>query len=335
MKAQKYPIIVAVLSFLFIASFSVAWAQGTAFTYQGRLETNGTEANGNYDFQFRLFGTNESGTALTPDLTNSDVSVSDGLFTTSLDFGTEPLLGTNVWLDIAVRSHGSPGAFTELTPRQLLTATPFAVTAANLAGVVENNFVQTGATNTTISGGTENAIAATGATIGGGQANVIGSNSVIAVISGGANNSVGVNDDTSTIAGGNGNIIQNGAGVSTSGGGVENIISTGAPRSVIAGGSNNTIGTNSEHSVIGGGGGNQITLNSYYSVIGGGNGNEITASSTLGTIGGGFFNTIGTNSNAATIGGGVAIQLERTITTRPSAEAWKMLYSPARIQRND
>ena len=32
-----------------------AWAQTTAFTYQGRLTTGGNPANGSYDFQFKLF----------------------------------------------------------------------------------------------------------------------------------------------------------------------------------------------------------------------------------------------------------------------------------------
>jgi hypothetical protein len=30
-------------------------AQGTAFTYQGQLQNNGSPANGNYDFTFALF----------------------------------------------------------------------------------------------------------------------------------------------------------------------------------------------------------------------------------------------------------------------------------------
>ena len=36
------------------SQLSIAHAQGTAFTYQGRLNTSGNSAIGSYDFRFRL-----------------------------------------------------------------------------------------------------------------------------------------------------------------------------------------------------------------------------------------------------------------------------------------
>ena len=40
-----------------LAGFHQASAQGTAFTYQGRLNSSGVPADGTYDFQFILFNT--------------------------------------------------------------------------------------------------------------------------------------------------------------------------------------------------------------------------------------------------------------------------------------
>ena len=38
-----------------------AHAQGTAFTYQGRLNSGATAANGSYDLPFALFATSSGG----------------------------------------------------------------------------------------------------------------------------------------------------------------------------------------------------------------------------------------------------------------------------------
>jgi len=42
------------LLLLFAGAISYAYAQGTVFTYQGRLQDAGTNANGSYDFKFTL-----------------------------------------------------------------------------------------------------------------------------------------------------------------------------------------------------------------------------------------------------------------------------------------
>ena len=115
---------------------STAHGQGTAFTYQGQLNSSGSEANGSYDFQFILFNVEQFGFPVGPILTNSAVPVINGLFSATLDFGVGVFTGTNLWLDISVRTNGS-GAFTELLPRQALLPTPYAImanSASNLLG---------------------------------------------------------------------------------------------------------------------------------------------------------------------------------------------------------
>jgi len=113
-----------------------ATAQGTAFTYQGQLNSNGNPANGSYDLRFALFSVSSGGTSATGFLTNSATPVSNGLFTVVLDFGAGIFNGTTYWLQIGVRSNSS-GGFSTLSPRQELTPAPYAIFAegANAAGL--------------------------------------------------------------------------------------------------------------------------------------------------------------------------------------------------------
>lgn len=107
----------------------LATAVTTAFTYQGRLTDGGPAADGAYDFTFRLFDDASAGSPVGSLLTKDDVAVSGGLFTVQLDFG-DVFNGTALWLEIAVRPGASIGAYTTLSPRQALTATPFAIYAS-------------------------------------------------------------------------------------------------------------------------------------------------------------------------------------------------------------
>jgi len=112
-------------------------AQGTAFNYQGQLSSGGNPANGSYDLAFSLFSsTNLAASIVAGPITNSAVAVTNGLFTTTLDFGAGIFSGINYWLEIAVRTNGAVG-FTKLAPRQPLLPVPYAIfagTASNLLG---------------------------------------------------------------------------------------------------------------------------------------------------------------------------------------------------------
>jgi len=115
-------------------------AQGTAFTYQGRLNNGTNPATGNYDFTFTLYGSSSGATVLAGPVTNAAVGVSNCLFAVLVDFGPEVFTGESNWLSAAVRSNGV-GAFTLLSPRTQLTPTPYAIfaegaDAAGLSGTI-------------------------------------------------------------------------------------------------------------------------------------------------------------------------------------------------------
>jgi hypothetical protein len=118
----------------FFAAGILASAQGTAFTYQGLLNDGANPANGIYDLRFAIYDAPGDGTLIAGPLTNSATAMSNGLFTTGLDFGNQ-FPGADRWLEIGVRTNGTD-AFTTLAPRQQLTPTPYAITAGTVTGIV-------------------------------------------------------------------------------------------------------------------------------------------------------------------------------------------------------
>lgn len=112
-----------------------ALAQGTAFTYQGRLNDGANPANGNYDFRFYLRDALTAGNAVGTTNTIAPVAASNGLFTVTLDFGAN-FPGAARWLEIGVRTNGSVSAYATLSPRQPLLPAPYAITASNLTGIL-------------------------------------------------------------------------------------------------------------------------------------------------------------------------------------------------------
>jgi hypothetical protein len=114
---------------LMLATRSIlAGPLGTAFTYQGQLTSGGSPANGNFDIEFALYISASGGTAVdTVDV--SGIAVSEGLLNASVDFTDVPFDGQALWIEVRVRPGGTTGAYTVLSPRQALSATPYALFA--------------------------------------------------------------------------------------------------------------------------------------------------------------------------------------------------------------
>jgi hypothetical protein len=241
-------------------------ALGTAFTYQGRLTDGGDLANGTYDFEFKLYNAASGGGQVASTITKGDVTVTDGLFTVELDFGSGAFTGDARWLEIGVRAGSSAGAYTTLTPRQPLTPAPYALALPGLR-------TEPSATSPNVIGGySGNSITSgvVGATIGGGGSNLWISQ---------------VTEDYGTIGGGIGNLADGYA--ATVGGGERNAITvavSGGSWAAIGGGRDNT--ANHPFATVGGGVSN--TASDYYATIGGGHHN--TASGNSATVPGGANN---------------------------------------------
>jgi hypothetical protein len=125
-------------------------AQGTAFTYQGRL-TDGTNLfTGNAEFQPTLWNDPSVGSQVAANSPATViVSVANGLFVLPLDFGGAPLnAGADRWLQLQVRT--TIGPFSTLTPRQKLSPTPYAIYSANAAvATIANSVSSVAASNIT------------------------------------------------------------------------------------------------------------------------------------------------------------------------------------------
>ncbi len=100
---------------------------GSAFTYQGTLRSAGQPANGSYDFRFQLYdGPDTAANPVGSAIDRNGVTVDNGLFTVSLDFGAGVFNGDARWLEVQVKASADTG-YTTLAPRQELTAQPYAL----------------------------------------------------------------------------------------------------------------------------------------------------------------------------------------------------------------
>jgi hypothetical protein len=139
-------------------------ALGTAFTYQGRLNKDGNPVGGTCDFQFSLWDALSGGTQIGSTITKYNVAVNNGFFTEQLDFGASAFNGDARWLQIAVRCPAGSGSYTTLSPRQPLTAAPYALYSktapwsgltgipAGFADGVDNDTTYTAGTGLLLSG---------------------------------------------------------------------------------------------------------------------------------------------------------------------------------------
>ena len=122
-------LVLALSLMVYGAKVSRAEPMGTAFTYQGRLMDANGPGDGLYDFEFMLYNAPSYGSQLEGTVEVNDLDVTDGYFTAELDFGSNVFNGDARWLEISVRPGDSndPNAFVTLSPRQEVTATPYAL----------------------------------------------------------------------------------------------------------------------------------------------------------------------------------------------------------------
>jgi hypothetical protein len=108
-----------------------AEALGTGFTYQGRLDLDGSPVNDTCDMNFKLYDAASLG-AQVGSTFNTSVPITDGLFSVTLDFGTDAFDGDRRWLGIEVDCE-EDSTYADLG-RQELTAAPYALYAARSGG---------------------------------------------------------------------------------------------------------------------------------------------------------------------------------------------------------
>ena len=113
---------------------TLAQTNQTAMTYNGRLADGTNASNGWFDFRVGLY-TNANGGAALGDGIQSflRVPVINGSFTITPDFGANVFSGSPFWLELAVRTNGSP-TFAVMQPRYAIRPVPVAQFAMSPAG---------------------------------------------------------------------------------------------------------------------------------------------------------------------------------------------------------
>ena len=119
----------------FLLAFSPAIAQpdaGSMFTYQGQLKLDGAPVDEPCEYVFRLYDSEVGGLLIAQygdEAAPVVVELNKGVFTAMLDFGTAAFDGGARWLEVSVRRAAVGGPFATLSPRQCLTAAPYALHA--------------------------------------------------------------------------------------------------------------------------------------------------------------------------------------------------------------
>ncbi|MDE3091451.1 MAG: tail fiber domain-containing protein, partial [Chloroflexota bacterium] len=269
--------------------------------------------------------------------TKTGVTVSNGLFTTTLDFGASAFTGDARWLAIGVKC-GTDSSYTALNPRQELTPAPYALYSANAGNMLWSGLTGVPAG---FADGVDNdtttfwSLTGNSATTGG--TNFLGTTDAVTLTLR-ANNVVGwrlAPNGTSrpnVIGGYIGNTVTSGVEGATIGGGglgvypnrvTDDFGTIGGGYGNRAGDDAGTTGDKDSATVGGGwsntasgryatvGGGNANTASGPYATVGGGNAN--TASGSYATVGGGNANTA--SNLAATVGGGWSNTASNSYTT--------------------
>ena len=326
-----------------LTSLTLGQAQTTTFTYQGSLTDSGALANGSYDLQFTLRDALTAGNPVGGPLIVAPVRVIDGRFTITLDFGAVAFPGADRWLELGVRTNGSGIAYTLLSPRQAVTAAPYAIQAASASVAITATHVTGAIADGQLSANIPrlagSAIFAGTVTATNFSGNGAGLTNVNAAMLGGLTTTnfwqLGGNGDSDPSTNFLGTLdnqrlefrvnntralrlepTANDAShsnlVNVVGGSPVNFVGAGVYGATIAGGGAARYAaaialSNSvfaDLSTLGGGGANTIQTNSPYSTLGGGFTNTIQANSPYSTIAGGANNTVQSNASFSTVGGG-------------------------------
>jgi hypothetical protein len=116
----------------FIVLSSAAFAQTTAFNYQGKLTDAGNPANGNYLLQFKLYDVAAGGNQIGSTLPDVAVTATAGVFTAPLDFTATPFTGADRFLEISVKKNAADPYIT-LSPRQQINSSPYSIRTLSAA----------------------------------------------------------------------------------------------------------------------------------------------------------------------------------------------------------
>lgn len=341
------------VALLCVAFTAELYAQTTAFTYQGELTEDGAPAAGLYDLSFELLDAETNGVSHGA-LTNAATAVSGGVFSVTLDFGSSAFDGTELWLEVGVRTNGGSG-FTTLWPRTELTPTPYALyaptagaastaeSAAEVTGPVAASQIEGTIPSANIGTGTITSEKIAAGTIAEDDLSPTLASNTFWRLDGNAGTTEGTEFLGTTDSRPLDVRVNNVPGLRLEyptagtvpnlvGGYLDNSVGSETEGAVIAGGgalgNQNTVGANSDYGAIGGGFSNHVDAESGGTIIAGGSFNDIGVGSPYSAIGGGWENRIASGSWYAAIAGGVLNDIGTNSASGTVSGGWDNNIAP-------
>ena len=107
-----------------------------AFTYQGQLRNAGQLVNGPVDLRITMWDSEVGGAQVGSANSFNAIVLNEGRFACGLSFGSSAFDGSNRWIQVEFRNPAGSGQYLALSPRDKVTAAPYALYALNGANGV-------------------------------------------------------------------------------------------------------------------------------------------------------------------------------------------------------
>lgn len=127
---------VALTALIAAARFVGGTPLDQTFTYQGQLRNAGQLVSGPVDLRITLWDSDTAGSQIGTANSFNAMQLTDGRFACGLNFGNAAFDGTNRWIQVEFRNPAGSGQYLALSPRDKITATPYALYALNGANGV-------------------------------------------------------------------------------------------------------------------------------------------------------------------------------------------------------
>jgi hypothetical protein len=127
---------VALTALVAAARFAGGTPLDQTFTYQGQLRNAGQLVSGPVDLRITLWDSDTAGSQLGGANSFNSMQLTDGRFACGLNFGNAAFDGSNRWIQVEFRNPAGVGQYQTLSPRDKITATPYALYALNGANGV-------------------------------------------------------------------------------------------------------------------------------------------------------------------------------------------------------
>jgi hypothetical protein len=127
---------VALTALIAAAKFVGGTPLDQTFTYQGQLRNAGQLVSGPVDLKISMWDADTGGSQVGSTNTFNAMQLNDGRFACGLNFGNAAFDGSNRWIQVEFRNPAGSGQYLALSPRDKITATPYALYALNGANGV-------------------------------------------------------------------------------------------------------------------------------------------------------------------------------------------------------